>query len=86
MKMLTIWLLMEGKEPECCLFNFEPESVWNAKTGADKAGKKKGFHSTKSIKATFLNYLIVSWKSPHSTCSGSGDLFIPWIHHHKYSC
>lgn len=29
-----------GKKP-CCLFNFEPECVWNAQTGADNAGGKK---------------------------------------------
>lgn len=29
-----------GRGPQCCLFNFVPESVWNAQTGADKAGKK----------------------------------------------
>lgn len=37
--------------------------------------EKKGFHSTKSIKSTFLNYLIVSGKHRRSTPSGSGGLF-----------
>lgn len=66
-----------GKNLSAAFFTLSLRVSGMLKREQIRQGKKAGFHSTKSIKATSLNYLIVSRKYRQSTPSGSGGLFSP---------
>lgn len=76
MKMLTILLLMEGKNLAVFL-TLSLRVSGMLKQEQITQGKKTGFRSTKSIKGIFLDYLIESRKYHQSTLSGSRGLFPP---------